>query len=497
MTGCAVHSNFGGDPGTDEFFGRVVGEAASLGVEEVITIAEFAPEQATRWELSFDLTGAPRVTASRVPWADLTDDDCPLSQARLEDHIRPVTPARFLLACVRPAGTAADAPSARASQTTAFDLATRLYQGIPAYHVAVPVGDLIRAARKEFPLALWYRLAMLRACPDGTLIMTTQRLFPPGALRGDQRMFEIWVEPSEDARTAFVVLALDDDADRPDYRLVSVQSAQLPPGPHQVTATLVRPGLVRFDGLPGPLTGDPRSWAEVKAAVPGHIPASHPAHLVIAVELCGPQLQYAQRVDCAIRLIQDVADGARAPIRYSLVGYGSHVFPRMKDEPPIEELCWSDEAPMALAALSRLRNRQALTGGSAHAAKLECALHHVAGRLATGSMVDDRPVLVTIGTLPPFPCAQDAGEALPCKQGLDWRKTVGAMTDRHDGMAFGAVYDGEPVAEAWRFLGSHARALPAGFASRQFAAALGLITPAPPAMPLPLTKEPLTRDGRR
>jgi hypothetical protein len=488
-----VHGNPSGDPGSDEFTRRVVSEAASLGVGAVLTVAEFAPEQATRWELYFDLTGTPHVTASSLPWADLAGPGGAPSSARLGDHIRPVTPDRWLLAYVRPAQAATDPASQAAA---AFDLARQLYPDVPRYHIAVPVRDLIRDARREFRLPLWYRLALLRPRPDGTLIMTTQRLFPPGARWGDQRPFPIWVEPAEDPRTAFAVLALDDDADRPDYRLVSLQSAQLPVGPHQVTATLVGPGLVRFEGLPEPLTDDPRTWPEVEAAVPGQIPASHPAHLIIAVELCDPQLRYVQRLDCAMRLIQDVADDARAPVRYSLAAYGSHAFPRMTDEPPIEELCWLDEAPMALAALSRLRNRPALTGGSAHGAKLECALHHVAGRLATGTRVGERPVLVTIGTRPPFPHAQDPGHALPCKQGLDWRKTLTAMADRHDGMAFGAVYDGEPVAEAWRHLGCHARGLPSGFASRQFAADLGLITPAPPAMPLPLTRQPPTRDRR-
>ena len=493
-----MHSNFGEDPESREFFRRLVGETEHLSPDEVLTVAELMPERATRWELRFDTIGAPHVTASSVPWADLAEPGGGLSPAKLQDHVRPVTPGRLLVAYARPAAAAAGQESTPTSQAlAALGLVTRLHQDVPAYHVATSVSDLIREARKDFRLVLRYQLAMLRPRQDGTLIMTTQRLFPPGARRGDQRTFPVWIEPAEDPRTAFVVLALDDDADRPDYRVVSLQSAQLPPGPLQVTATLVRPGLVRFDGLPEPLSDDRRSWPEVEAAVPGEIPVANSAHLVIALELCGPQLQYAQRVDCAIRLVQEVADGARASVRYSVIGYGSHAFPRMMDEPPIEQLCWSEEAPIALATLSKLRHRQALTSGSAHGAKLECALHYVAGRLATDSLDDERPVLVTIGTRPPFPHAQGMGDALPCKRGLNWRKTLRDMIDRHDGIAFGAVYDGEPVAEAWRHLGSHARGLPSGFASRQFAAALGLITPALSAIPLPLTREPVTTERGR
>jgi hypothetical protein len=487
-----VQGTFGRGSEDDVFLQRVISETAGLGPGESVTIAECAPERATRWEVRLDPIGTPVVTAWSVPWPDLAEADGTLSAGKLDDHIRPTTPGeRLLTAHVHPAsGTPGPADSPDSPDAIAFSHATRLYPDAPVYHLTQPAGDLIRAARKAVPLTQWYELAALRPGPDGRLILTTRPLFPPGAVRGDQRPFGTWVEPAEDPRTAFVVLAHEDDADTPHYRVVSQQSALLPAGPHQVTARLLRPGLVRFDGLPEPLSDDPRTWDEVQAAIPVRIPVFHPAHLIIVIELCEPQLRYAQRVDCAVRLIADVADGARAPVRYSLVGYGSHAYVRMTREDPIEELCWGDDAPMALGALGRLGNRKALADGSKHGAKLECALHHVAGRLAAGNRTDERLVLVGIGTRPPFPHEQGTDAALPCGRGLDWRKVLQGMTERHGGMTFGAIYDGEPAAEAWLKLGSHAHGWPSAFASRQFAGNLGLITPGLPAMPLPLLREP-------
>ena len=483
-----MQGTFGSGSESDDFFRRVISETSRLGPGESVTIAECAPERATRWEVRLDPVGTPIVTAWSASWPDLSGAAGTLSAGELGKHFTPATRGRLLIAHVHPANGTAD--PGQGPDAIAFDHVTRLYSGASVYRLTEPAGDLIRAARKAVPLTQWYELAALRPGPDGKLILTTQPLFPPGAVSGDKRQFGTWIEPAEEPRTAFVVLAHEDDADTPHYRVVSQQSAPLPPGPHPVTARLLRPGLVRFDGLPEPLSDDPRTWDEVLAAIPGRIPVFRPAHLIIVIELCDPQLRYAQRVDCAVRLIQDVDDGARAPVRYSLVGYGSHAYVRMTREDPIEELCWGDDAPVALGALGRLGNRKALADGSGHGAKLECALHHVAGRLAPGDRTDERLVLVAIGTRPPFPHEQGTDAALPCGRGLDWRKVLHGMTERHHGMAFGAIYDGEPPAEAWLMLGSHAHGRPSGFASRQFATTLGLIRPGLPAMPLPLLHEP-------
>jgi hypothetical protein len=300
--------------------------------------------------------------------------------------------------------------------------------------------------------------------------------------------FTVRVAPSDDPRTVFAVLARTDSADPPHYRIVSLQSAPLPPGQHQVTATLVRPGKVRFEGLPVPLSPDRRTWSEVQAAIPGQVTAFSPvpAHLIIAVELCGPQQSYTRRVDCAAGLIGEVAGQSRMPVRYSLIGYGTHSFTRMTQEDPIEELCWAGGARAALSALGQLSARQPLNGGSADGAKLECALEHVARRLAAGSRLGERPVLVSIGTRPPFPRAVDASSLLPCRARSDWRETLLRLTEQHAGMAFGAIYDGDPPNEAWERLGSHAHGQPSAFNAGQFAMNLGLLSPAPSAVSLPL-----------
>jgi hypothetical protein len=473
----------GDDPEKEDFLRCVVGEVSSLSAADVLVIAEFAPEEAAFWEVRLDLVGTPHVVRWPVPWAGLADGGM-LSRGRLIEYIRPQEHARLILAQVSPPLDAGP-PSGRAP--AAFRLAAELCPEAPVFHLAEPVDGLIRAAVSEVPLTQWYELAALREGPGGKLIRTVQALFPPESVRGDASPFTIRVEAAEDPRTVFAVLAREDDADPPDYRIVSLESAPLPPGQYRVNARLLRPGRVRFEGLPDPLSADARTWSQVLAAIPERVPVAAPAHLVIAVELCGPQLRYAQRMDCATRLVQDIAEGARAPVRYSLIGYGSHSFVRMTHEDPIEELCWADHASMALGALARLGNRKALAGGSAFGAKLECALDHIDRRLAaTEGLDNEQSVLVAIGTRPPFPCVQDMSRALPCPHGLDWRKTVSKM--EHSGMAFGAVYDGDPVAEVWERLGSHARGRPSGFFAREFAMTLALLSPALPAIPLPLIR---------
>ncbi|MBO0805324.1 MAG: hypothetical protein J2P25_19880 [Nocardiopsaceae bacterium] len=440
----------------------------------------------------------PSATFFPSPWQETLTTGGELAADKLADRIRPEDPGRLLLVHVTPRETVS-APGAEGSAglaAVALAQAQQRYPDAPVFHLREPAGDLISQAiapiRREAaaaPLAQWYELAAVREGPGGTLIPTTQRLFPPGVSRGaPPRRFTFWVAPAEDPRTVFAVLARDDETEPPAYTVMSMESAPLAPGRHDVTATLLRPGKVRFAGesLPKPLEPEPRTWAEVRAAVPRQIPRSAPAHLTIALELCEPQVLFAQRVDCATRLIEDIGDGATAPVRYSLVGYGSHAPARMARETQIEEACWADDAPAALGALDRLRDRGALADGSAHGAKLECALHHIKRRLATDGTTWERQVLVTIGTRPPFPWAQDGSDALPCPWGLHWRSALKAMAERHDGMAFGAVYDGEPTTEAWEHLGSDARGLPSGFHARRFGMTLGLIGQGLPAFPLPL-----------
>lgn len=496
------HFSGAGNPGTEDFLQHVAREVESLGTGDVLTIADFGPDQATFREIRLDPAGTPRGRAWPTPWPTLMRENT-LSVEKLSRLLRPGTPGRLLLGFSGPAdeasppgagdaGLSGAGDAGTALAVRALNQATRLYPDAPVFTLDEPVGDLVRRAISQIPLSQWYELATVRESADGSLALTTQPLFPPGALRDDQRAFGFEVEPAERAGTVFAVLAREDEADPPDYRVVQpLRSAPLPPGRYEVTATLLGRGRVRFEDLPEPLGDERRSWAEVRAAVPRRVPRIAPAHLIIAIELCGPQVLYAQHVDCAVRLIEKVADGARSPVRYSLVGYGSHSFVRMTPGSPLEEACWADSDPAALGALNRLAGRTPLTSGSVLGAKLECALEFIAGRLAAGGDTGERPVLVTIGTRPPFPPGyQGRADALPCPDRTDWSMALNSIASRHHGTAFGAVYGGgDPPPKAWKYLGRDARGVPSGFDARQFAISLGLIGPAPAAFPLPLIED--------
>jgi hypothetical protein len=473
----------GFDPHDEVFCQRIIGGLSGLGADEALTIAEFGPGQLTVWEVRQDQAGTPRWFAWPASWPEFTEEG-ELSWRKLRDFIAPEIAARLMLVHEPGIGSADNVGYA------ALALAKQIYPTAPSIRLSRPVSELIAEAAVRVPLCQWYELAALRQAESGKLIPTVQPLFPPGARRGDKRPFTIWTEQADDPSVCFVVLAREDDADPPDYRVVSLESASLPPDEYRLTATLLRPGRVRFDGLSEPLSADDRSWDDVLGAVPGRIIRHLPAHLIIAIELCGPQPLFDQRVDCAQRLIEAIEAGPGGPVSYSLVGYGAHAHARMTQDLPVEELCWADSAPIALGALAALGKRRAQTEGSDLAAKLECALHHVHRRLPAGaSSAAGRPALVAIGTRPPFLHAQDLSDALPCPQGLDWRKAINGLTERHDGIALGAIYDGYPVVDAWASLGSHARARPSAFDARQFALDLGLLSQLQPAMPLPLIED--------
>jgi len=468
----------------------------SLGPGDVLAIAEFGPDGVTVREVRLDPAGTPYWRPRPVSWPALMRENA-LSADELSGLLPAGPPGRLLLA-LSGSGAPADEPgpggpgAGPALAAIALNQATLLCPDAPVFVLDEPAEDLIRRAIVGIPLSQWYELAAVRESPDGRLVPTTQPLFPPGARRRDTRTFTFWVEPAEKLGTVLAVLAREDEADPPVYRVVqSLRSAQLQPGRYDVTATLMRRGKVRFENLPEPLSKDSRLWSEVKAAVPPRVSRSASAHLIIALELCQPQVFYAQRVDCAIRLIETIADEARAPVRYSVVGYGSHSFVRMTPESPLEEACWADSMPAALGVLNRLAGREALASGSALGAKLECALEFASRRLDAASAAKERPVLVAIGARAPFPAGYEGrAGALPCPERTDWREALNVMMKRHDGMAFGAIYGGgDPAPEAWERLGAHARGVPSGFDVRQFAVSLGLIGSDTPAFPLPLIRD--------
>lgn len=475
----------GSDGDADAFLARLVSEIAGLGVGRALTIVEFSPGHANVWEVRLDRSGTPRVRYWTKPWTDLSDAS-ELSRQELHDFIQPEDPSRLMF--VRSGDGGYDSYDG-----LAVDLARPQFRAAPLYRCDEAADDLIGAATASVPLVQWYELAVLRRTVSGRLIPTGQLLFPPGARRGDHpRQFTIQCEQADDQGTVFAVLARDDDEDPPAYGLVSLESARLTPGAHDVTATLVRPGKVRFrvDGLAGLTSPDPRTWFEILAAVPERLPPSAPVHLITVVELCGPERLFLQRIDCAERLVETIAAEARGTVSYSLAGYASHAFARMETDIPVEVLSWAGSAHAMLGALGHLGSQGALSDGSQHAAKLECALHQVSVRLAGSGAQAARPVVVTIGSRPPFPAKQEhISEILPCPNRKDWRQDLRQLSDKYPGIAFGAIHDGYPEVEAWKHLGSDARSRPDAFDVRQFTVNLGLLSPTTQFVPLPLTEQ--------
>ncbi len=103
-----------------------------------------------------------------------------------------------------------------------------------------------------------------------------------------------------------------------DFQLLSMKSSRIQPGTYTVTATLSRPGSVRFTGLPAPVRDDPRSWLDILAVVPGRAGNStsrtRPT-LIVAVEVCGTpdELREHGHPDRARQLVREAAAGSRQP----------------------------------------------------------------------------------------------------------------------------------------------------------------------------------------
>jgi hypothetical protein len=148
-------------------------------------------------------------------------------------------------------------------------------------------------------------------------------------------------------------------------------------------------------------------------------------------------------------------------------------------------LTWAEGSPAALRALDRQYDRGPAGVGYPRAAQLECVLTTVAERL---SGQEGRPVLVTIGSRPPFPPRVDpVSEIIPCPLRHDWRKALSQLRGI-PGLSFGAIRDDgpEPDHEIWGFLGSEALSLADAVDAPGFLADLGVVKSSVPLIPFPL-----------
>jgi hypothetical protein len=479
-------------PDGEAIVSRLSADISRLAVDETRTIAEFHTAKVTVWQVWPDDCGIPRVWSESRTWDSLLDRGL-FDERALLAFIRPDGDGRLLLART---GTPSPPFSAVADADRAFAAARRAHPDAVTFSCETSVDDLLgeATARVPLPASVWYELVLLSRTRTGRIEFTAQQLFLPEAVRGDTRTFDIRCEASDENGTAFAVAARNEAFE---FRLLSLQSARVQPGTYRVTAKLLRPGRVSLHGLPVKPRDDPRSWLDVRAAVPERLDAVVPAHLIVAVEVCGPQRELHARVDRARQLAGDLAAGTGAELHYSLLTYGAHLHERREADEPVRVLSWAEpDARQLSRGLDDLDARGPVDSGPARGAQIECLLHELAERLGkpeAGSA--GRPVLVTIGGRPSSPSRIDpATRIFPCPHRRDWRGLQQTLS-RARGMTFGAIRDGDdsddqsgynPADEVWRTLGSEAYARVGTFNPRPFAVGLGLASPTMQYLPFPL-----------
>jgi hypothetical protein len=451
----------------DELFTGIV----ALGETGALMIADFGADGVVIWDVRRDGTGTAQGRHwSAIPWASLLENG-QLSETEMDRVARAETGTRVIFVCSAPTSPYA---------AMALDWLRIASPRVPVFQHRAPLDGLLRRVLADIPLTQWYELVTLRQARSGRLSFTGCPLFPPGARRGDCQPLVIRCEAADANGVVFAVVATE-STDR--FRLVSVASVNLPPGRYDLSAELRRPGLVHFRGLPGMLRPDHRRWSDLVATVPDRIDFTLPTHLLCAVEISGQPEQVRERISRARQLIELAADKLEDRLSVSLIAYGPHSLYRDVPDEPAMVLTWAERSPAALDALDWQYDRGPVGIGYPRAAQLECVLATVAERL---SSQEGRPVLVTIGSRPPFPPRVDpVSEIIPCPLRRDWRKALWQLREI-PGLSFGAVRDDGADHEIWTSLGSEAFSQTEVVDWQGFLADLGMVKSSVPLLSFPL-----------
>ncbi|MCC5574610.1 hypothetical protein IMZ11_03020 [Microtetraspora sp. AC03309] len=458
---------------------------ANLADTDHLTLVEVAADGVTAFRIHRDDNGRPRGRSWSATWTDLAGergwdaDPAGTREAVLRAARVPSPSAEVLLVATSP-----DDPKAE----QALDWLRAAHPAAQVLRAEAPSAALVREVMADDPLTRSYELVVMLAVP-GTdrLRLTSRQLFPLGTRPGARTRVTVRCEPGGAYGTAFAVVTWQG----PEPRLLSVQSATVPPGQYEVTAELVRPGLVRFAGLPE-LSPDPRDWGRLVAALPDRLPgATVPADLVCAVEICGTGDQVAERLSRARQMINCASGELGGLLRVSLVAYAAHSYDRSAQEFPVRVAAWQSGAAEALDALGALEEQGAVAGGypyHPHAAQLEDVLALIVRRLDWGDRTPT--VLLTVGGRPPHPARTDRSRLLPCPHRHDWRKLLAALEQR-PGTLLGAICDdaADQAHPAWHRLGAAALAHLEAVDVRGLATELGLVAPSPGHLPFPLLDE--------
>ncbi|GIH62559.1 hypothetical protein [Microbispora siamensis] len=447
-----------------------------------LTIVEVAADGMTVFRIHRDDNGRPRCHYWSSSWGDLTSEQGWEHESSRQAVLRaadPLSADEVVLVCSFPDG-------AEANRALGWLSEARPATVFPSNG---PVIAIVEDVLATDPLSRSYDLVVLRADhASGRLRLGSKQLFPIGTLPGTRAEVAVRCEPGDEYGTAFAVVTWQGR----EPRLLSVHSARITPGRYLLTAELVRPGKVRFTGVPE-LTRDPRGWSDLVAAAPSQLPPqAGPAHLICAVEVCGPDAKVEERLSRVRQMVSHLSAELAGLLRVSLVAYGAHSYDvRAGGEHPVEVAAWQVAPERALAALERLEDRGAITEGYPyypHAAQLEDMLDAVARRLPTSDQV--RTVLLTVGDRPPHPARTNRSLILPCPRPHDWRSLVDRVQSRPD-TVLAAICDRQDASAhpAWRRLGANALAHLDALDVRGLAADLGLAAPATLPIPFPLLDE--------
>lgn len=464
--------------GVDDLARVLRDEVAELVKGAVLNIIEFGAQGIVAWEVRRDRNGTPHAWYwSHAPISSATDDSLG-NDAKLREFMD--STGRLL--CVINSVDGSDASLLKAFEDNRPDMRT--------FHASAPVDASLRWAITHAPLTHRYELVVLRRDASGHSMMDGYELFPESTVCPKQTMLRIRCDPGEGQGTVFAVVATEGARS---FRLVSAQTADVDSGVYDLTAELVRPGTVRFHGLPSTLRAEHRSWSDLVAEIPRKLAEVRPTHLICAIEVSGSTEQVADRVHRVRQLIRQ-ADEA-AGLRVSLITYGAHSFDRKVPDEPATVLRWGGTSRAALSVLDGLETLSPVSQTYPKAAQLECVLALLIERLGTENPRSrpDRPVLVTIGVRPAFPPRVDPRTTiLPCPARHDWRRDRRLLARAYPDIAFGAIYDDAAypqgaAGEVWRELGATALVSGKYVDSREFAADLKLRMSAD-GLPFPLAE---------
>jgi hypothetical protein len=456
------------DAAAESLFRALVAGVIDLDETGTLAVAGLSPAGVSVWTVRRNAAGNPQLAqAPLMDWPSLYSDGVRDDDERLRRATGAADGAALVIICPAP-----EAPEA----AWALGVLRASHPDAGVFPGAGPPGRLIRAAIAASPLARMHELVVIRQSRSGKLRLGLHGLFPADARRGDKKPVSIRVEPGGEHGTVFAVLATE--AGRPP-EIVSVRSLVLTPGPYQLTARLLGPGEITFDGLADDLKDEPRSWDELVGAVPGELPRLEPVHLICALEVSDGQFE--ERRSRVEQLVSSVAGRGNDRLAVSVICYGAHEVRRGEPDHEPVVLAWEKSSDEAVAALGRARRWHPRPEAYDRAAQLECVLDYLARKLA-GSR--GRPVLVCVGSRPPFPPRVDMRTGIiPCRRRADWTRSLRQL-GQLPGMVFGAIHDRDPQG-IWELLGQDAFANGEAADLDEFAAALGLLLPGGQAVPFP------------